>query len=146
MDNLDRKIIGLLQIDGRASNAEIARQIKVSEGTVRRRARRLLNERIIRVLAIPDHEKLGYGTVALIGLQVDPDKIDAVSDILATIREVQYVAITTGVYDIFLWVALGSTEALGAFIRDKVGTVPGVRRTETFVNLATKKRTFGLPM
>ena len=146
MDNLDRKIIGLLQIDGRASNAEIARQIKVSEGTVRRRARRLLNERIIRVLAIPDHEKLGYGTVALIGLQVDPDKIDAVSDILATIREAQYVAITTGVYDIFLWVALGSTEALGAFIRDKVGTVPGVRRTETFVNLATKKRTFGLPM
>ena len=143
MDNLDRKIITLLQTNGRASNAQIARQVKVSEGTIRRRVRRLIKERIIRVMAIPDHEKLGYGTVALIGLQVGPDKIDAVSDILATIPEAQYVAITTGVYDIFLWVAVASTEALGAFIRDKVGTVPGVRRTETFVNLAIKKRTYG---
>ncbi|GIT01591.1 MAG: hypothetical protein CM1200mP27_02160 [Chloroflexota bacterium] len=37
MDELDRKIIALLQLDGRASNAKIAREVGVSEGTVRRR-------------------------------------------------------------------------------------------------------------
>ena len=36
MDELDRKIIALLQLDGRASNAKIAREVGVSEGTVRR--------------------------------------------------------------------------------------------------------------
>ena len=40
MDELDRKIISLLQLDGRASNAKIAREVGVSEGTVRRRLRR----------------------------------------------------------------------------------------------------------
>lgn len=143
MDELDRKIISLLQANGRASNAQIARQLSVSEGTVRRRVRRLLRQGIIRVVAVPDPEKLGFGTVALIGLQVDPDKIDRVADQLATLKEAQYVAITTGAYDIFIWVSLSSAEELGIFLRAKVGTVPGVRRTETFVNLAIKKRTYG---
>ena len=44
MDELDRKIITLLQLDGRASNAKIAREVSVSEGTVRRRLRRLVND------------------------------------------------------------------------------------------------------
>ena len=70
MDDLDRKIIAILQSNGRASNAQIARNVGVSEGTVRRRVRRLIEEAVIRVVAIPDLEKLGYGTVALIGLQV----------------------------------------------------------------------------
>lgn len=143
MDELDRKIISLLQTNGRASNAQVARQLSVSEGTVRRRVRRLIRQGIIRVVAVPDPEKLGFGTVALIGLQVDPDKIDRVADQLATLKETQYVAITTGAYDIFIWVSLGSAEELGIFLRTKVGTVPGVRRTETFVNLAIKKRTYG---
>ena len=44
MDELDRRIISLLQLDGRASNAKIAREVGVSEGTVRRRLRRLIQE------------------------------------------------------------------------------------------------------
>ena len=143
MDDLDRKIIAILQSNGRASNAQIARNVGVSEGTVRRRVRRLIEEAVIRVVAIPDLEKLGYGTVALIGLQVQPDKIDAVADTVATFPEAHHVAVTTGAYDIFLWATLTSTEALGSFIRGKVGSVQGVRRTETFVNLSIKKQTYG---
>ena len=45
MDELDRKIIALLQVDGRSSNAKIARAVGVSEGTVRRRLRRLIQEK-----------------------------------------------------------------------------------------------------
>ncbi len=52
--------------------------------------------------------------------------------------------ITTGAYDIFAWAALQSAEALGIFLRTKVGTIPGVRRTETFVNLSVKKRGYGI--
>ena len=59
MDELDRKIIALLQMDGRASNAKIAREVGVSEGTVRRRLRKLLEDDVVRVVAVPNLEKLG---------------------------------------------------------------------------------------
>ncbi|KAA1299939.1 MAG: AsnC family transcriptional regulator, partial [SAR202 cluster bacterium] len=53
MDELDGKIIAMLERDGRASNARIARDVGVSEGTVRRRLKRLINEQIINVIALP---------------------------------------------------------------------------------------------
>ena len=144
MDELDRRIISLLQMDGRASNAKIAREVGVSEGTVRRRLRRLIQEDVVKVIAVPNLEKLGYATTALIGLQTGPGRSDSVAESIANLDEAHYVAITTGAYDVFIWAGLESAESLGTFLRTKVGTIDGVQRTETFVNLAIKKRTYGL--
>lgn len=144
MDELDTKLITLLQEDGRASNAGIARKVGVSEGTVRRRLRRLIQDEYIRVVALLDPGRMGYASEALIGVQVDPDKVDQVSEDLTQLEEVNWVAITTGAYDIFAWATLHSSESLGIFLRTKVGTIPGVRRTETFVNLSMKKRGYGV--
>ena len=144
MDELDTKIIALLQEDGRASNAGIARKVGVSEGTVRRRLKQLVQEEYINVVALLDPGRMGYTSEALIGVQVDPDKVDQVGDDLASLEEVNWVAITTGSFDIFCWATLQSSEALGIFLRTKVGTIQGVRRTETFVNLAVKKRGYGV--
>ena len=144
MDELDRKIIALLQLDGRASNAKIAREVGVSEGTVRRRLRRLIQEDVVSVVAVPNLDKLGYATTALIGLQTGPGKSDSVADSIALLEEAHYVAVTTGAYDVFVWAGLESAESLGNFLRTKIGVIDGVQRTETFVNLSIKKRTYGL--
>jgi len=144
MDELDRRIIAILQADGRASNAKIAREVGVSEGTVRRRLRRLIDGDVIKVIAVPNLEQMGYGTAALVGIQTGPGKVDDVAAAISALDEAHYVAITTGAYDIFAWVGLESPEKLGTFLRGKVGIIPGVTRTETFVNLAIKKRTYGL--
>ena len=144
MDELDRHIVEILQKDGRASNAGIAREVGVSEGTVRRRLKRLVQEEYIRVVALPDPAKMGFESEALVGVQVDPDKVDQVSSDISELDEVNWVAVTTGSYDIFAWVTLASPEALGIFLRTKIGIIPGVRRTETFVNLANKKRGYGV--
>ena len=144
MDELDAQIIAMLRKDGRASNAGIARSVGVSEGTVRRRLKRLVQEKFIQVIAVLDPGKMGLTSEALIGIQVDPDKIDQVADDLARLEEVTWVAVTTGSYDIFAWTTLPSAEELGIFLRTKAGTIPGVRRTETFVTLAVKKREHGL--
>ena len=144
MDELDRKIVTLLRDNGRASNAEIARRVGVSEGTVRRRLKRLIQDEEIRVVAIPDPEKLGYLTEALIGIRVDPDKIETVAEQLGEVEGTQYVAATTGAYDVFVWVMVASSEALRAFLREKVAVLPGVRSTETFVSLSVKKRSYGI--
>ena len=144
MDELDHKIIALLQMDGRASNAKIAREVGVSEGTVRRRLRRLTKDDVVHIVAVPNLEKLGYATTALVGLQTGPGMSDTVAESLASLPESHYVAVTTGSYDVFVWAGLESAESLGNFLRTKVGVIEGVQSTETFVNLSLKKRTAGL--
>ena len=140
MDELDRNIIKILQEDGRAPNSHIARNVGVSEGTVRRRLNRLVEEGYIQIVAVPDPAQMGLSARAIIGVQVDPDKIDQVADSLDELKEISWVVITTGMFDVFAWTALHTPEELGVFLRGKVGTIPGVRRTETFVNLGNKKR------
>jgi Lrp/AsnC family transcriptional regulator for asnA, asnC and gidA len=143
LDELDEKLISLLQTDGRASNIELAKKVGVSEGTIRRRFRNLIKDEVIKVVAIPDPAKLGRGTTALVGLQVEPSLVDPVAVELAEVPEVQYVSVTTGAYDIFIWVALASPEELSTFLRTRVGAIEGVRRTETFVNLSIRKNPAG---
>ena len=99
---------------------------------------------MVKVIAVPNLEKLGYATTALIGLQTGPGQSDAVAQAIANLDEAHYVAITTGAYDVFVWAGLESAESLGTFLRTKIGVIEGVQRTETFVNLAIKKRTYGL--
>ncbi len=140
MDELDREIIAILQSNGRASNARIARRIGVSEGTVRRRLKKLIADGVIDIVAVVDAERLGYDTEALVGVQVDPDKVMEVAANLGELPESNWVAITTGTYDVFMWVTLQSADQLGAFLRDKLGIVSGVRRTETFVRLSLPKK------
>ena len=140
----DRKIIQILQGNGRASNARIARDVDVSDGTVRRRLKTLVQQGSIKIIALPDPEVLGYDTEALVGIQVDPDKIDEVAVLLVELKESSWVSVTTGSFDIFCWVTLPSSEELGNFLKAVVGTIPGVRRTETFVSLSVRKRNYGI--
>ena len=146
MDELDRKIIQILQANGRASNARIARDVGVSEGTVRRRLKALVQQGSIKIIALPDPEVLGFDTEALVGIQVDPDKIDEVATLLVELKESSWVSVTTGSFDIFCWVTLPSSEELGNFLKAVVGTIPGVRRTETFVSLSVRKRNYGISL
>jgi Lrp/AsnC family transcriptional regulator for asnA, asnC and gidA len=104
----------------------------------------LIEEDVVNVVAVPNLEKLGYATTALIGLQTGPGKSDSVADSIANLQEAHYVAVTTGAYDVFVWAGLESAESLGNFLRTKIGIIDGVQRTETFVNLSIKKRTYGL--
>ena len=143
MDNLDRTIIEILQIDGRTSNAQMARKLRLSEGTVRRRLGKLVRDGSIRVVAIIDPEQLGYHFAAVIGLRVAPTHAESVATKLASLPEVEHVAITTGRYDVLARVNLESSEALSTFLHHKIGTVEGVRETETFVSLETRKRAHG---
>ena len=70
-------------------------------------------------------------------------RVEAVAQEMAELPETEHVAITTGSYDVFIWVNLPSSEALASFLHHKAGTVKGVRHTETFVSLDTKKRMAG---
>jgi Lrp/AsnC family transcriptional regulator, regulator for asnA, asnC and gidA len=135
--------MGLLQGNGRASHAMMARELSVGEGTIRRRLAGLLKDGGIRVVAVADPEQIGYHTSAFVGLEVDPHQVEAAVTELEALRETELVAITTGSFDIFISVHLSDSEALASFLHQKVGPISGVRRTETFVSLQTHKSMLG---
>ena len=139
VDDLDNQIVEILKKDGRASNAHIARALGVSEGTVRRRLRMLIEGGVIHVNVSLDPVKMGLTTEAIIGLEVDPDKMDPVCASLADFDEIGYVTLTTGAVDVFAWGRFSSSESLGLFLRSKVGKIPGVRRTETYMCISVRK-------
>ena len=139
VDNLDSQIVQILKKDGRASNAHIARALVVSEGTVRRRLKMLIDSDVVHVNVSLDPAKMGLTTEAIIGLEVDPDKMDPVCASLADFDEIGYVTLTTGAVDVFAWGRFSSTESLGLFLRSKVGKIPGVRRTETYMCISVRK-------
>ena len=143
MDELDKNIIQVLQSDGRTSHADIARHLQISEGTIRRRLAALIKNQIIHVTALIDPAQLGYKTSAFIGIQVEPARVEAVADELAALSESEHVVITTGSYDIFMFVNLMTSEDLAKFLHTRVGLIQGVRHTETFVSLLAKKRVVG---
>lgn len=149
MDRLDVQIVSRLQEDGNATNATIARSIlpsPVSEETVRRRLKRLMQEGYMKIVAIPDARKMGYESQVIIGLQVDANKIDHVADTLSEMNEVSWVSVTTGSFDIFGWATVKSFDQLSDFLRTRVGRIEGVKKMETFLTLESKKQEHGLNM
>ena len=146
MDAIDRQIIAALNEDGRAANAKIAKKVKVSEGTVRRRLKKLTSDKTIDIVTVQDPQKMGYQSEVLIGMQVEPDMLEEVASRMAEFKYTTLVSITTGTYDVFAWATLPNAESLGEFIRDHVGKTPGVQRTETFVSLGVRKRSYSLPL
>lgn len=141
-DEIDRHIIALLRQEGRRSNIDIAKQLGVTETTIRKRIKRLITEDVMRVVAITNPYKIGYQIDTLIGIHVEPDKVMAVSRQLAHMEEVRYVGVTTGTYDLMIAALFRSNEELLQFVTAKLGTTPGVRSTQTSHVLKVLKRTF----
>ena len=140
MDKLDKNIIEILKSDGRISNAEIARNLNVSEGTIRRRIKIMKSDDILNVYAVPNPKKTGYNAEALIGIQVDPNKLDEVGNAISKHEYTTWVSRTTGGYDIFRWVTIPDSKELTNFLTYYLGNLEGVNKTETFISLEVLKR------
>jgi len=139
IDEIDREIILELQKSGRKSYMELAKQLHVSETTVRNRVKHLVDQNVITINAIPDLKALGYGFVGIIGLQVRLSDLRGVADRLAKHPNVCYVANVTGRFDLITIVVTKSSEEFADFMENVISDIPSVLRTETFVNLHVYK-------
>jgi len=139
LDNLDRQVVALLQRDGRMPNVEIARELGVAEGTVRKRLERLIDSGIIHVTAVVNPGVLSAATPVFVGVEVDLQRLEQVAAALAAMPDVLRVAIVAGEYDIMLEAVLPSIDRLLPFLRDRVGAIPGVKHTATFQVLELSK-------
>jgi len=138
-DRLDERLVHLLEKDAAQSSEALAKQLSVSAATVRRRVRRLIQSGALRIVAVVDPNKVGFPLAAVIAFDVDHDKLDSVTQLLASRPEVRWVSTTTGRFDILVLVRFRSTNELSDFIQRELVDIEGVRGSETFICLDVKK-------
>lgn len=130
----ERAVIALLQEDGRWPFSGMARELGVSESTVRRLVHRLIERRIVAVTAVANPRLLGLEAIAWIGIRVHWPDADGLRDSLLAVRGVDYVVTTTGRFHVMAEVGardLGDLDERLGIIRE----LPGVLQTESFLYL-----------
>lgn len=129
VDEKDLAIIRFLQEDSSTPFTEIARRLKVSESTIRKRVEKLKKDGVIKKFTIIiEPSKIGLNTVAIVGIDVDPQKLLEVVDKLCKIPETRYVATSTGDHMIMTEIWTRDGKELTRVISEKIGTIDGVKK------------------
>ncbi len=142
MDEIDRAIITRLQYDGRMPFTQIATELDISEGTVRRRVKQLIEDEVLQIVAIVEPQLLGWNAAGMIGITVQAGQIDAVAGQIAQFPEVSYLFMASGEFDLFVEVFCKDREHFVSFLNQKLQQVPGVERTQTFMILKMYKLSY----
>jgi Lrp/AsnC family transcriptional regulator for asnA, asnC and gidA len=133
-DSFDWKIITLLNEDGRLPSAEIARRLgNVSARTITNRINALTENGIINIRAVVNPESVGYGILADVFVEVEPGRVREVAQQAAEFPQSSYVACATGESDVSISLRVRSIEELFEFVTEKLGKIPGVRRTQSYL-------------
>jgi Lrp/AsnC family leucine-responsive transcriptional regulator len=146
INDVDNKILNIIQKDARIANAEIARQIGLAPSAVLERLRKLEESGIIRgYTAEIDAARVGFGITAFVFVRTN-ECGDGTDQVLAQIPEVLEVHDVAGEDSYLLKVRAPSTEGLARLLREKIKAVPNVISTRTTVVLQTVKETIALPL
>lgn len=128
LDELDYAIIDLLREDGRLPYRAIARELGLTEATVRSRVKRLEESGSMRVVAVTDIEAAGYQMLLAIGVQVENRSPSDVAADLAKIDEVFSVNVVVGTHDVEVLVVAEDLDALNNLLSKVLSSIPGIRR------------------
>jgi Lrp/AsnC family transcriptional regulator, regulator for asnA, asnC and gidA len=139
LDETDRKIVALLQEDGRRPAADIARIIGTSVQTVTNRIDRLVESAVIDVMAILNPPSIGWQKDALICMRVRQGFLRSVGDRLAELECVSYVGFLTGSFDLMIEVYVRDDEDLFRFMTEELSQVKEIEATEVWTVLHTGK-------
>ncbi len=131
LDRLDCKLIRVLQTDGRMPNNAIAQELGISEYTVRRRLKRLLDDGIIRIVAVAKPIDLGFEIAGNLKIHIDLKKTERVLENLKKIDSLIYVALTTGGTDVDADFIVRSLKEFNDLIFQQISKIDGVLSTDT---------------
>jgi Lrp/AsnC family transcriptional regulator, regulator for asnA, asnC and gidA len=139
LDEIDRRVIKILQVDGRRPNTEIARELRVSETTVRKRISKLVSRGLINIVAVPTPHAVGMNLSAIIGISVALPKLKEISEELTRQREVRYAGLSTGRYDIIVEAFFCDQQHFLDFISSRLSLMDGITGLETSMILEVVK-------
>jgi Lrp/AsnC family transcriptional regulator, leucine-responsive regulatory protein len=149
LDRTDRRVLRLLQADGRLSIAELARQVHLSATPCLERVRRLERDGYIRgYVADLDPALLGAALIAFVQIQLDrttPDVFNRFKEGVVRLDPVQECHMVAGGFDYLLKVRIADMAAYRRFLED-LAALPGIEQTHTYVVMEEVKSSRFLPI
>ena len=148
IDDIDGKILSILQNDARTSNAEIARRLAMAPSAILERIRKLETRGLIDGYEARLNPKaLDMGLLAFIYVRAD-ERIGSrvIGEELAAFPEVQEVHHIAGEDCYLLKVRVADTNALSDLLRQRLGPIDAIRSTRTTIVLSTIKETAQIPL
>jgi len=139
LDTVSKRIVELLQEDGRQSFVTIAREVGLSEAAVRQRVQKLIDADVMQIVAVTDPLQVGFSRQAMIGVRVAGD-VARVAEALCDMPEVSYVVTTAGSFDLLVEVVCEDDDHLLDLLIGRIRRLHGVTSTETFVYLKLNKQ------
>ena len=150
IDQFDRKLLSLLQADGRLTNNELSDQVNLSASQCSRRRQRLEDEGLILgYRAVLDRNRLGFSLVNIITVTLathNRDNARRFAELLSGLPEVQEAHALTGEMDYILKVVTPDLKSLSDFVNDVLLPHESVQHVKTAIVLQTLKETGALPI
>ncbi|WP_209316055.1 MULTISPECIES: Lrp/AsnC ligand binding domain-containing protein [unclassified Brevundimonas] len=150
LDAVDRRLLRVLQVEGRISNAELAKRCNLSPAACFERVRRLRERRVITgYAALIDPAMAGRGLLIFVEVLLDRTTGDVFEAFAAAVRaqpEVLECHMVAGGFDYLIKARVGDMDAYRAFLGDVLVKMPGVRETRTYAVLEEVKSTTVLPL
>lgn len=142
MDSLDERIITDLVAKGFQDSATMANLYGLSERTIRRRIKNIVDSEFVKVVVTPNFLLLGFRAWARIGIRVEPGAIHTVARELVANPSIYFVGYTLGIYDIIISVYFDTFDRLTFFVNTELSKMEGIRFVETM--LLTNPRKYDL--
>jgi Lrp/AsnC family transcriptional regulator for asnA, asnC and gidA len=141
LDDTSKAIIKQLQEDGRRSYAAIGKSVGLSEAATRQRVAKLVEGGVMQIVAVTDPTQLGFDRQAMIAITATGD-LEELASKLEAIPEVEYIVITAGSFDLMVEVVARDDDHILHIVNDRIRTLDGVIRTESFLYLKLVKQTY----
>ena len=150
LDSIDRRILDVLQISGRMSNAELSERVNLSASACHRRVQRLEKDGYIRdYVALLNPRKVGLPTTVFVEITLSgqaDEILDAFEKAVAKVPDVLECHLMSGSADYLLKVVAGGTEDFASIHRRYLATLPGVAQMQSSFALRTVRQTTALPV
>lgn len=150
MDNLDKKILRLLQSEAEISASAIGERLGASQATVWRRIQRMREEGLIpdQVVTV-DRRKAGFRAMVFCQVKLNSQgrsNLAAFSQAIQDLPEVLDCYVLVGNVDFLLRIVAEDIEAYERFFFEKLSDLPGVQEITSSIALSEIKHTTALPI
>lgn len=139
MDDKDRAILEILQVESNIANVELARRVGMPPATTLDRVRKLERRGIIRhYAALLDAHAIGFATIAFVDIELASHSSEVHEEFLRHIKacpEVMECYLISGQADYHLKVVVGDLRDYRHFLKDKLQKIQGIARIHTSLSL-----------
>jgi Lrp/AsnC family leucine-responsive transcriptional regulator len=148
IDDIDLRILDMLQRNGKLSQAKIAGAVGLTTPSVNERIKKMERHGMIKgFVALLDHEKMGFPLTAYVDIALEHPRFEkAFVDELEKLLDVQDCHYIAGEYSYRLKVKAADPAGLAEFLQRRILTIKGVARARTELSLASKKESTLLPL